>query len=69
MELSPSRLGRVANSSLGVIPAVASVAYGAQAAAVYPRLAACVALLASVVIAVRGYRLGVTCQNAEVTVR
>jgi hypothetical protein len=69
MELSPSRLGRVANSGLGAIPAVASVAYGAQAAAVYPRLGACVALIASVVIAVRGYRLGVTYQNAEMTVR
>ncbi|WP_043673230.1 hypothetical protein [Streptomyces xylophagus] len=69
MELVPTRGVRVANAGLGGVPAVASVVYGIQATAVLPRLSACLALLLSVTIAVRGYRAGVSCGNGELTVR
>lgn len=69
MDLAPPKRGRVANSSLGLLPAASSILYGAQANAVYPRLAAGLALLASAVIAVRGYRLGAVCRNSELIVR
>jgi hypothetical protein len=69
MELSPSRWGRIANSSLGVVPAAVSILYEAQATAVYPRLAVCLVLMVSAVITVRGYRLSVSCKNSEMTVR
>ena len=69
MELAPSRWGRLANSGLGVVPAAGSLLYTAQAHGVYPRLAGCTMLLVLVVIAVRGYRLGVSCKDTELTVR
>ncbi|MEU6227151.1 hypothetical protein [Streptomyces sp. NPDC047042] len=69
MELAPPRVGRIANSCLGVLPGVASVLYGAQATAVVPRLWAGLVLVFSVVIAVRGYRLSIACGEAGLTVR
>ncbi|MET8081296.1 hypothetical protein [Streptomyces sp. NPDC005303] len=69
MELAPSRRGRVANSGLGALPAAVTILYAAQTTAAFPRLSACVVLSASVIIAVRGYRLCVTCENTELTVR
>ena len=69
MELAPSRWGRTANSCLGALPAAGSILYAAQTTAVFPRLSACLVLSVSVIIAVRGYRLSVTCENAELTVR
>ncbi|MDQ0933654.1 hypothetical protein [Streptomyces turgidiscabies] len=59
----------MANSSLGALPAAGSVLYAAQTTAVFPRLSACLVLFVAVVIAVRGHRLSVTCENAELTVR
>lgn len=67
MELVP--WGRLANSGLGLVPAAGSLVYTAQAPDGYPRLAGCTVLLVCVVIAVRGYRLGVSCGDAELTVR
>ncbi|MEW2117394.1 hypothetical protein AB0945_19825 [Streptomyces sp. NPDC005474] len=69
MELAPSRLGRIANSCLGALPAAGSILYAAQTTGTFPRLSACLVLCVSVVIAVRGYWLSVTCENAELTVR
>ncbi|MFF4059383.1 hypothetical protein ACFYZ8_21940 [Streptomyces sp. NPDC001668] len=69
VELAPSRWGRLANSGLGVVPAAGSLVCTAQAPGAYPRLAGCTVLLVCVVIAVRGYRLGVLCRDAELTVR
>ncbi|MGY1499613.1 hypothetical protein ACW4TU_24045 [Streptomyces sp. QTS52] len=46
-----------------------SIIYEAQATAVYPRLTACLVLFVSVIIAVRGYRLSVSCKDTELTVR
>lgn len=65
MELSPSTLNRLANSGLGVIPAVVGVAYATQASGGSPRLLAWAAVIGLVFIAVRGYRLGVTCDNSK----
>ncbi|MFF7279552.1 hypothetical protein [Streptomyces griseorubiginosus] len=69
VEPAPSKWGRLANSGLGVVPAAGSLVYTAQASDVYPRLAGCTVLVVCVVIAVRGYRLGVSCRDAELTVR
>ncbi|MDX5565470.1 hypothetical protein PYK79_22255 [Streptomyces sp. ID05-04B] len=69
MELSLSRLNRLANGSLGAIPAVGAVAYAVQASDDLPRFAACLALIGSAVISVRGYRLGVTCQHTTMVIR
>jgi hypothetical protein len=69
MELSPSRWNRIANSSLGLVPAAVSILYEAQATAVYPRLAVFLVLMVAAVITMRGYRLSVSCKNAELTVR
>ncbi|MDX3456127.1 hypothetical protein PV396_30005 [Streptomyces sp. ME02-8801-2C] len=69
MELAPPRVGRIANSCLGVVPAAGSVLYAVQATAVVPRLWACLGLFFSVVVAVRGYRLSIACGEAELTVR
>jgi hypothetical protein len=69
MELSPSRGTRLANSCLGVVPAVVCTAYAVSATGPWPRVAALLAFLASAAVAVRGYRLGVTCVNTDVTVR
>lgn len=69
MELSPSMLNRLANSGLGAIPAVGGVAYATQASDGSPRLAAWAAVIGLVFITVRGYRLGVTCDNSKATIR
>lgn len=69
MELSPSTLNRLANSSLGAIPAVVGVAYATRASDGSPRLLAWAAVIGLVYIAVQGYRLGVTCDNRKATIR
>lgn len=69
MELSPSPLNRIANSCLGAIPAVVGVAYATQASDGSARLVAWAAVIGLVFIAVRGYRLGVTCDNSKATIR
>ncbi|WP_406835725.1 hypothetical protein ACICHK_04150 [Streptomyces sp. AHU1] len=69
MELSPSALNRLANSSLGILPAVVGIAYAAQADGGVPRLAAGLSVIGFVVLAVRGHRLGTTCEHARITVR
>lgn len=69
MELSPSALNRLANSSLGAVPAAAGLAYAAQARTGVARLTACVAVIGFVVLAVRGYRLGVTCEHSRLVIR
>ncbi|WP_145497812.1 hypothetical protein [Streptomyces sp. CFMR 7] len=68
MQLSPTPLNRLANSCLGVVPAVAGIAYAVQADRGVLRLAAGLAVIAFCVLAVRGYRLGVTCEHARMTV-
>lgn len=69
MELSPSTSNRLANSSLGAVPAVGGVAYGIQASDGFPRLAAWFAVIGLTLLAIRGYRLGVTCDNTKATIR
>jgi hypothetical protein len=69
MELSPSRPNRLANCALGALPAAGCVAYAAQAGDGVTRFAACALAAASVVLAVRGYRLGVTCAQGRLTIR
>ncbi|CAM5471966.1 hypothetical protein [Streptomyces aurantiogriseus] len=69
MELSPSALNRLANSSLGATPAVVGIAYAAQASTGIERLAACFAVSGFAILAVRGYRLGVTCEHSRMVVR
>ncbi|MEU1032834.1 hypothetical protein ABZ402_29740 [Streptomyces mirabilis] len=69
MELLPWGVNRVANSALGIVPAVAAIAYLAQAGDTLPRLVACLALIGFAVIAVRGYRLGVRCEHGTLVVR
>ncbi|KUN64680.1 hypothetical protein AQJ46_30070 [Streptomyces canus] len=69
MELSPSTLNRLANSALGAIPAAVGVAYATQADGGYSRLVAWAAVIGFAFIAVRGYRLGVTCDNRKATIR
>ncbi|ATY95417.1 hypothetical protein [Streptomyces cavourensis] len=69
MQLSPTPLNRLANSCLGVVPAVAGIAYVVQADHGVLRLAAGLAVIAFAVLAVRGYRLGVACDHARMTVR
>ncbi|MFB8124077.1 hypothetical protein ACFVG1_01575 [Streptomyces bacillaris] len=69
MQLSPTPLNRLANSCLGVVPAVAGIAYAVQADHGVLRLAAGLVVIAFAVLAVRGYRLGVTCEHARMTVR
>jgi hypothetical protein len=69
MELSLSTLNRLANSSLGAVPAAGGVAYGVQASDGFPRIVAWFAVVVCVVLAVRGYRLGVTCDNTKATIR
>ncbi|GED89286.1 hypothetical protein TNCT6_63710 [Streptomyces sp. 6-11-2] len=69
MEQSTSTLNRLANSSLGVVPAVACTAYATQADTAVARLAAGLALIGFAVLAVRGYRLGVTCEHSRLVIR
>ncbi|MFJ9684479.1 hypothetical protein ACIRRX_02155 [Streptomyces bacillaris] len=69
MQLSPPPLNRLANSCLGVVPAVAGIVYAAQADRGVLRLAAGLAAIGFAVLAVRGYRLGATCEHARMTVR
>jgi hypothetical protein len=69
MELSPSTSNRVANSSLGAVPAVVGIAYAAQAGTGSARLTACFAAIGFTVLALRGYRLGVTCEHSRMVIR
>lgn len=69
MELSPSTLNRLANSSLGAVPAVGGIAYGIQASDGFQRLVAWFAVIGLAFLAIRGYRLGVTCDNTKATIR
>ena len=69
MELSPSMSNRLANSSLGAAPAAAAVAYAVQAGSGFSRLVACFAVMGFVILAVRGYRLGVTCERGRLSIR
>jgi hypothetical protein len=62
-------LNRLANSSLGAVPAAAAVAYAAQASTGFSRLTACFAVIGFVILAVRGYRLGVTCERGRLSIR
>ncbi|QCW77441.1 hypothetical protein EQG64_07965 [Streptomyces sp. S6] len=65
MQLSPTPLNRLANSCLGVVPAVAGIVYAVQADRGVLRLAAGLAVIAFCVLTVRG----VTCEHARMTVR
>ncbi|GGW14638.1 hypothetical protein GCM10018980_63810 [Streptomyces capoamus] len=69
MELAPLMPNRLANSVLGVGPAVGGVVYAVQADGMLARVAACLAVTGFVVLAVRGYRLGVTCLPTALVVR
>lgn len=69
MELSPAMLNRLANGSLGAVPAAAAVAYVAQASSGFSRLMACFAVIGFAILAVRGYRLGVTCERGRLSIR
>jgi hypothetical protein len=62
-------LNRLANSSLGAVPAVTAVAYVAQASSGFARLMACFVVIGFAILAVRGYRLGVTCERGRLTIR
>lgn len=62
-------LNRLANSSLGAVPAVAAGAYASQAGSGFSRLAACFAVMGFAILAVRGYRLGVTCERGRLSIR
>lgn len=64
----PAR-NRLANAALGVVPAVAGVAYGLDAGSQPPRLGAAAVVTGFAVLAVRGCRLGVTWEQARLTVR
>ncbi|MET9450721.1 hypothetical protein [Streptomyces cinerochromogenes] len=69
MELSPLTLNRLANSLLGAGPAAGGIAYAVRADDVLSRLAACLAVIGFAVIAIRGYRLGVRCEQATLVIR
>ncbi|WP_238431445.1 hypothetical protein [Streptomyces cavernae] len=69
VDLSPPVLNRLANSSLGWVPMVACVAYGEQTGEAFPRAAAGAALLVFAVLAVRGYRLGLSWDTGTLIVR
>lgn len=69
MDLSPSTLNRLGNSILGVVPAVVSIAYTAQADRGMLRLVGSLAVIGFGVLAVRGYRLGVTYEHSRMMVR
>lgn len=69
MDLSPSPLNRLGNSILGVVPAVVSIAYTAQADRGVLRLVGSLAMIGFAVLAVRGYRLGVTYELSRMIVR
>lgn len=62
-------VNRLANSGLGVVPAGGAGAYAVQAGSGFSRLVACCAVIGFVVLAVRGYRLGVTCERGRLSVR
>ncbi|MGW1531046.1 hypothetical protein [Streptomyces aureus] len=64
----PTR-NRLANAALGVVPAVAGVACALDAGSWPPRLGAAAAVTGFAVLAVRGYRLGVTWDQRRLTVR
>ncbi|MDK1476650.1 hypothetical protein QNO07_25145 [Streptomyces sp. 549] len=69
MELFPSMSNRLANSALGVLPAVGGLAYAVQAEGGVQRLVAWLAVIGSTSLAARGYRLGVTCDRTTATIR
>lgn len=62
-------MNRLANSSLGVVPAAAAVAYAAQAGSGFSRVTACLAVMGFATLSVRGYRLGVTCERGRLSIR
>lgn len=62
-------LNRLANSSPGAVPAAAAVAYAAQASSGFSRVTACFAVMGFVILSVRGYRLGVTCERGRLSIR
>ncbi|MFJ7962549.1 hypothetical protein [Streptomyces sp. NPDC096324] len=64
----PSR-NRLANSGLGVVPAIVGVAYAVQAEGGVQRLLAIPAVLGFSALAVRGYRLAVTYDHSRITIR
>ncbi|WP_392972008.1 hypothetical protein [Streptomyces sp. LN245] len=67
-ETLPTR-NRLANSGLGVAPAVVGLAYAVQAERGAPRLLAVLAVLGFAALAVRGCRLGVTYDHSRITIR
>ncbi|MFF3419159.1 hypothetical protein ACFYW9_31430 [Streptomyces sp. NPDC002698] len=67
-ETLPTR-NRLANSGLGVVPAVVGLVYAVQAERGAPRLLAVLAVLGFAALAVRGYRLGVTYDHSRITIR
>lgn len=69
MEQSPTTLNRLANSTLGAGPAVGFLVYATQAETAVARLAAGAAVIGFAVLAVRGYRLGVTCEPSRLVIR
>ncbi|GGW51973.1 hypothetical protein GCM10010503_31150 [Streptomyces lucensis JCM 4490] len=69
MELAPSTLNRLANSVLGAAPAAGAIACAVQADGALSRLAACLGAIGFAVIAVRDYRLGVSCRRATLVIR
>lgn len=69
MDLSPAMSNRLANSGLGAVPAAAAVAYAAQAGSGFSRLMAAFAVIGFAILAVRGYRLGVTCERGGLAIR
>ncbi|QTE01204.1 hypothetical protein S1361_28000 [Streptomyces cyanogenus] len=69
MEQSRSTLNRLANSGLGAVPAVGCIAYAVQADTAVARLGGGLALIGFAVLAVRGYRLGVSCEHSRLVIR
>ena len=69
MEQSPSVLNRLADSCLGVVPGVGFIAYVVQADSGVARVGGGLAVVGFGVLAVRGYRLGVTCEHSRMVIR
>ena len=69
MEQSLATQNRLANSGLGAVPAVVCSVYLAQANTAVAQLAASLAVIGFAVLAVRGYRLGVTYEHSRLIIR
>ncbi|MFF3885907.1 hypothetical protein [Streptomyces sp. NPDC001914] len=69
MEERLSTRNRLANSGIGVVPGVAGVGYAVQADGGVHRVLAVSVVVGFAVLAVRGYRLGVTYDHARITIR